>query len=150
MRMFGKAAAVGLILVLGLIGCTNKRFVGSNYGLNYCDGSLGSFDIYTVPNASGTYDVYVEPVKVNAPGDIVNIAISSANYDDPRTLSNTVVLQDGREIHAGVVSANELQDKEYIEIFSSEIGATYQPNRAQAEAVCVLPMPGDAPGATAH
>ena len=138
-----------MVLVIGTVitaGCSGKRTSSAPYGLSYCDGTIGSFDIYTVPNSAGLYEVYVVPVNLAQPGDIVKITIANKSLSY-KELVPQVVAQNDQEIYAGVVSGNELQTYDIIAITPFESGTTFLQGNSQADAYCSVPVPGDNPAA---
>lgn len=143
MRRLVGVALVVLVAVITLSGCSRKRTTSSNYGLSYCDGPLGQFDVYTIPNAGGLYDVYVVPYRVTSPGDRVTIGIANGGLDSQRTLVSEVVIQNDQEILAGSISGNELMDKEMLGIKLFSASSQSLLGDRQNDNYCSLPMPGD-------
>jgi hypothetical protein len=136
--------ALVFTLALSLTSCSRKSLIPqSGYGLGYCDGTLGSFDVYVYPTASsGVYQVSVIPVSLDAPGDIVSITVANQSLQY-RELQTQVVLNNDMEILAGTLTDTELEAYDIIAITPYQPGVTFLEATPEKDAVCRLPLPGD-------
>src|SRR5687767_11578121 len=67
--------ALVFTLALSLTSCSSKKKnLQSGYGFGYCDGTIGSFDVYVLNSGKGTYELSLIPVQVNA-GDLVVVTL---------------------------------------------------------------------------
>jgi len=147
-RMMKKWWLIALVitLALSLTSCGKRKPVqpqGSDYGLEYCDGDLGSFDIYVFPSSSpGLYEVSIIPVSVADPGLVarVNIANQSRDY---RELVHEVVLEPEHEIAGILLTDSDLQTYNIIAITQfEEGGVSFLNGSGEGANFCYLPMPG--------
>lgn len=139
--------ALVFTLALSLTSCSKKK---SNqnldvYGFDYCDGELGSFDVYTFPNNDGTYDLSVIPVDVNA-GDVVQISLTNQGltYKD---MIPQVALASEEEIYVGRLTESDLDNYDILAIVKPLDGnqqIEILPNReVESDAICTIPLPED-------
>src|ERR1700733_3083375 len=80
--------ALVITLALSLTSCSTKAPLvsGTNYGFGYCDdqnwvtsqGVSGpvSYDVYVIPMGTGTYQLAIIPIQVNA-GDLIKITLTN-------------------------------------------------------------------------
>jgi hypothetical protein len=137
--------ALVFTLALSLTSCSRKALAPqTGYGLGYCDGTLGSFDVYVYQTSTaGIYQVSVIPVSLDQPGDIVSITVANASLAY-KVLQNQVVLFNDNEILAGTLTDTELElyDQLAITPYDSS-GATWLEQAPEKDAVCYLPLPGE-------
>jgi hypothetical protein len=115
------------------------------YGFGYCDGSLGSFDVYTIrsPQDYTMFQLVIIPVNLENPGDIVRIDIAN-QAPAYRELVHETVLQPNQEISAGYLSMTDLQTYTILSISPFDgSGATFLQQTPSTSALCNLPDPGD-------
>ena len=146
--------ALVFTLALSLTSCSKrkKQLQTADYGFGYCDGTIGSFDIYVIPSKSspGMYELSIIPVQLDAPGDIAKITIASQNLSYKEVVPQ-VVLQNEQEIFAGNITESDLQNYEILAITPWEAGVTFLEQETDKDALCSLPLPGtgDTVGGTA-
>lgn len=136
--------ALVFTLALSLTSCSRKSLIPqSGYGLGYCDGTLGSFDVYVYPTStSGIYQVSVIPVSLDAPGDIVSITVANQSLQY-RELQTQVVVNQDMEILAGTLTDKELESYDILAITPYQPGVTFLEATPEKDAVCRLPLPGE-------
>jgi hypothetical protein len=141
--------ALVFTLALSLTSCAKRRPQDlqslPEYGFGYCDGSIGSFDVYVIRTKQDTslFELSIIPVNLDQPGDIarINIANKSPSY---REVVHEIVLQPNQEIFAGYLTENDLQTYDIVAITPFDgSGATFLEQTAEKEAICTLPLPGD-------
>ncbi|MBY0370794.1 hypothetical protein K2X33_08910 [bacterium] len=143
MKKWWMIAAV-FALALSLTSCS-RRGSSSNYGLNYCDGTMGQFDVYTVavPNQPGTYKVVVDPISLSAAGDVVSITVVNQTSLAYKELVQQVVVYVNQRITAGYISEAELQNYNLIAITTYMPGVDFLGAQPAKDAICGLPLLGD-------
>lgn len=138
--------ALVFTLALSLTSCSRKKTQlgpNSGYGLGYCDGTLGSFDVYVYETSSpGLYQVSIIPVSLDAPGDIVSITVANQGLAYKELQTQVVLFQD-REILAGTLTDTELENYELLAITPYQPGVSFLEATPEKDAVCTLPLPGD-------
>lgn len=134
--------ALVFTLALSLTSCSRKALQEGTptYGLAYCDGDLGSYDVYVYETGNGLYGVSVIPVSVNS-GDIVSIVVANQSLAY-KELQSEVVVNSDREIMAGTLTDTELETYDILAISAWEQGVTFL-ERTGAANFCYLPLPGD-------
>ena len=132
-----------ITLALSLTSCAKKRdrLLGNNYGFGYCDGALGSFDVYLIPVQGNnvSYELTIVPFDVLA-GSIVRIAIMNEQMIF-RQLISEVVINPNVEIQAGIITQADLEFYSVLAIRPSEPGTDFLGGTAVEDAVCNLPLP---------
>lgn len=136
--------ALVFTLALSLTSCSKKKsdLMAANYGFGYCDGTLGSFDVYVIPNANGLYELSIIPVSVNA-GDIVKVHLVSSSRSFKEMVTQ-VVLQNDLEINAGTVTPTEIYAYEAIAITPwdpSQGDQNVLDQQFEKDAICEFPIP---------
>ncbi len=143
--------AVVFALALSLTSCS-RRGSGqfSNYGVNYCDGTLGQIDVYTVASGSqaGTFQVVLIPISLTAPGDVVTVTAVNQGTLAYKTLLQEVALNVNQEITAGYLTESELQNYDMIAITSYIGGVDFLSANPAKDAICGLPLVGDGVNST--
>jgi hypothetical protein len=138
--------AVVFALALSLTSCGKRSAQNfSTYGINYCDGSMGSIDVYTVPvvGQPGTFKVVLIPVSLAAPGDVATVTVVNQSSLAYKTLVTQVVLNVEQEITAGVLSEQELNNYDLIAITSFVPGIDFLQANPEKDAICGLPLIGE-------
>jgi len=137
--------ALVFALALSLTSCSRKSLVPQNgYGLGYCDGTLGSFDVYVYPSStSGLYQVSVIPVSLDAEGDIVTMATANSSDMSYKVLQTEVVVYSNQEILAGTLTDTELEHFDKFAISSYVPGVAWAEQQPEKDAICWLPLPGE-------
>src|SRR5262245_28540127 len=105
--------AVLVTLALSLTSCSKKLPSGGgglNYGYQFCQGSMCTFDVYVIPSAAdpSLFEVSIIPVSLDAAGDIVSIHVANQASLSYKILTPEVVLNEGEEIAVGNLTANDL------------------------------------------
>lgn len=136
--------ALVFTLALSLTSCSKKKsdLMAADYGFGYCDGTLGSFDVYVIPNTNGLYELSIIPVSVNS-GDIVKVHLVSSSRSYKEMVSQ-VVLQNDLEIFAGTVTPTEVQSYEAIAITPwdpSQGDQNVLDQQFEQDAICEFPIP---------
>lgn len=139
--------ALVFTLALSLTSCSSKKRnlnAGNPNGFGYCDGTLGSFDIYVVasPSNAGLYELSVIPVSLDAPGDIVRVAVAN-NSLAYKEMVTQVVVNPQQEIFAGYLTVSDLQNYDILAITPYEPGVSFLEGTAEKDAICSVPLPGD-------
>jgi len=136
--------AMVFALALSLTSCS-RRGASANYGINYCDGTMGEFDIYTaaVAGQAGTYKVVVIPVSLSAAGDVVSITVVNQSSLAYKEMVQQVVVYVDQEITAGFLTEAELQTYDLIAITSYTPGTDFLSANPEKDAICGLPLLGD-------
>lgn len=137
--------ALVFTLALSLTSCSRgpSKDLQNGYGLGYCDGTIGSFDVYVYKTAStGIYQVSVIPVSLDSPGDIVSITVANQGLAYKELQTQVVLFQD-REILAGTLTDTELETYEMLAITPYQPGVSFLEATPEKDAVCYLPLPGD-------
>lgn len=113
-------------------------------GFGYCDGTLGSFDVYVMrsPNAPGLYELSIIPVQLDAPGDIVSVTVANENMAYKELVGQVVVFNEA-EIRAGMLTETELSNYTILAITPYQPGVSFLDVNAEKDAICALPLPGD-------
>lgn len=135
-------------LALSLISCsrplTDLQAGNEDVGFTYCDGTLGSFDIYVVrvPDDYTLFELYVIPVEVAASGPgMVTVTNQSQGY---RTLIAQASFTPGSEIFAGYLTENDLLTYDILALTQVDgTGATFLDSVSELDALCTLPLPGE-------
>ncbi len=135
-------------LALSLVSCsrplTETQAGNADVGFAYCDGTLGSFDIYVVrvPNDLTLFELYVIPVQVADSGPAtVNIANKTPAY---RTLISQTTFNPGAELFAGHITENDLQTYDILALTQFDgTGADFLNSNSALDAICTLPLPGE-------
>jgi len=89
--------ALVLTLALSLTSCSSKKrrllTGGQGFGFGYCDGTLGSFDVYVIPSVGnpGLYAVSIIPVQPAQPGDIIRVAVANSSLAHKVLVDQAVV-----------------------------------------------------------
>ena len=139
--------ALVFTLALSLTSCSKRKsnLQAADYGFGYCDGSIGSFDVYVIPSkgSPGLYELSIIPVSVNA-GDIAKIVVlnQSLSY---KPMLNQVVLQNEQEIFAGHLTESEVSSYDTLAIIPwdpSQENVTPIEQNNDKDALCALPLPG--------
>jgi len=145
MKKWWMIAAV-FALALSLTSCS-RRSSGSfaNYGLSFCDGTMGQIDVYTVlvPGQPGNNKVVVIPAALSAPGDIVTITVASQATKLYKTLLAEVALEVDQQVVAGYLTDAELQQYDIIAITTYTPGVDFLSSNPAKDAICSLPLLGD-------
>lgn len=132
--------ALVITLALSLTSCARKAATqNANYGFGYCDGSLGSFDVYVVPLSSGQYQLSVIPVNVN-PGDVVSITLTNTAFTGYRPVISETTVNPNQEID-GNITDSDLTAYNILTITPYAAGPYYSQNPA-TDVICNLPLPG--------
>ena len=138
--------AVVFTLALSLTSCSRRQNLVplAEYGFGFCDGTIGSFDVYVIKNRQdpNLFDISIIPVALNAPGDIVSITVANQNLAY-RELVTQVVLFNDTEIRAGTLSTSELAQFDILAITPYQPGVTFLEVNSAQDALCDLPLPGD-------
>jgi len=138
--------ALVFTLALSLTSCSKKKkAVGPNYGFTYCDGTLGSFDVYVIPKqgTTGYYELSIIPVQLDDPGDIVQVTIANGSRAY-KSLVHQVVAVNDQEIYAGTLSEADLDGYDILDISLFDgSGVGYLEQAPAKYATCELPLPGD-------
>ena len=137
--------ALVVTLALSLTSCgKKKKQTTGNYGVSECAGTIGDFDVYTMPSSgkAGYYDVIVLTYQIAQPGDIATITIADSVGLGYKTLASQVVLQDEDEIFAGTISEAELQKYDTISITPFTTQTNFAEQNSEADATCELPLIG--------
>jgi hypothetical protein len=136
--------ALVFTLALSLTSCSRKSLIPqSGYGLGYCDGTLGSFDVYVYQTSTaGIYQVSIIPVQLDAPGDIVSVVVANQSLQY-RELQTQVVVNNDMEILVGTLTDTELEAYDILAITPYQPGVTFLEATPEKDAVCRLPLPGD-------
>lgn len=141
MNKWWMVAAV-FALALSLTSCARRGT--ANYGLNYCDGTMGQFDVYTIRDgAAGSYRVSIFPVALSAPGDVVTVTVVNQSTLAYKELVQQVVVNVDQEITAGYLTEAELQTYDVIAITSYAPGVDFLSANPEKDAICGLPLMGD-------
>src|SRR3954471_10905137 len=79
--------------------CAKKKkdLLLADYGFGYCDGSIGSFDLYLIKSKSqaGMYELSFVVAKADQPGEVASIYIANRNLSY-KAMIQEVVLEDER------------------------------------------------------
>jgi hypothetical protein len=145
MKKWWMIAAV-FALALSLTSCS-RRGSGSfaNYGLSFCDGTMGQIDVYTilVPGQPGNNKIVIIPASLSAPGDIVTITVASQSTKLYKTLLSEVALEVDQQVVAGYLTDAELQQYDEIAITSYTPGVDFLSSNPAKDSICSLPLLGD-------
>lgn len=140
--------ALVFTLALSLTSCAKRNAdlqSGPNYGFGYCDGTLGSFDIYVIPSPSdpNMFQLAIMPVSLTDPGDIVQVVM--ANQSPSYQIVDTeAVLQPNQELDAGYISATDLSNYNILSIVPFDgTGQTFLQQSPNEDVTCSLPSPSD-------
>lgn len=136
-----------LVGAIALTSCSrnrNTQGLQANYGFGYCDGTLGSFDVYVIQSDAqpGLYEVSVIPVALNAPGDIVSITVANQQLAYKEVVPQVVLFAE-QEIFAGYLTETELLTYDILAITPYQPGVTFLEATPESDALCTLPLPGD-------
>lgn len=146
MKTWWIIAAV-FVLALSLTSCSRLYPYGanSNYGINFCDGSIGEIDVYTVAvtGQPGVVKVVIIPASLAMPGEAATITVVNGSTLDYKTLLTQVSLQVDSQIVAGYLSQQELQMYDRIAITSYTPGVDFRNSSPARDAICGLPLLGD-------
>lgn len=137
--------ALVFTLALSLTSCAKRKkepFIGD--GLSSCEGNLGSFYIAVRPQGvSGLYQILVEPVGLDEPGDIAQITLVNGD-NSYKPLLKEVVLVPNQVIYAGTVSEDDLDSYNYVDIsLIDDTGAGYLDQAPEKVSTCDLPGVGE-------
>ncbi len=115
-------------------------------GFTYCDGTLGSFDIYVVrhPQDFTLFELYVIPVEVADSGPaMVTIAYNDGSDRPPyRTLVSQTTFVPGNELYAGYITENDLLTYDILALTQFD-GNAFPDGTGELDAFCTLPLPGE-------
>ncbi len=147
LRKISSLLLAGVVVWTSLTGCSRKltdlQAGAGDLGFGYCDGTIGSFDVYVVRTVDlSKYELYVIPAQVAVPGELGNIAISNQS---PSTLPlipqvNFVV---GQEILAGYLTDSDLATYDILSINQDDgSGRPIQDQTPERYADCYIPLPG--------
>lgn len=142
--------ALVFTLALSLTSCSKHRpdealQADADYGFTYCDGTIGSFDVYVIRSKQDPtlYELSIIPVNLDAPGDIarINVANRQPNYKE---MVHEVVLYPNSEIFGGYLTEADLQTYDILAITPFDgSGQSFLEQQAEKDALCTLPLPGD-------
>jgi len=133
-------------LALSLVSCsrplTDLQAGDGDIGFTYCDGTLGSFDVYVVrhPQDYTLFELYVIPVEVadNGPSS-VTIANQTPAY---RTLINQVTFNPGDQLFVGYITEDDLLTYDILALTQFD-GQDFLNSTSELDAICTLPLPGE-------
>ncbi len=137
-------ALVGL-LVLALTSCSGKKKTAAGSDMYYesCQGTIGSFDIYLIPTGrTSTYELVMVPFSLDAPGDIVKIALVN-DAGSFRTYIQEIDLQLDQEISIGYVTDSDLYNYNGIAVVPSDPNQQFETPVSQQnekDALCAIPI----------
>ncbi len=141
--------ALVFTLALSLTSCSRRRATqNSLYGLSYCDGIYGSFDVYTIKNPSlpGTYLITIMPASVTNPGDIVAIAVAnSSNFAYKPLVTETALNQEQEISGQGYLTDSELNNYDRIVLYQPNPQLTFLQQDGASAQTCYLAAPGEMP-----
>jgi len=139
-------------LALSLVSCsrplTDLQAGNEDVGFTYCDGTLGSFDVYVVrvPDDYTLFELYVIPVEVadSGPG-MVSIAYNDGSEQPPyRTLINQTTFVPSQELFAGYLTENDLLTYDILALTQNDgSGRNFNEQTGELDALCTLPLPGE-------
>jgi len=133
--------ALVVTLALSLTSCSKKRGdLQGDFGFGYCDGTLGSFDVYVIPESPGTYELVIIPFQVT-PGDIVTIAIVNSATIAFNVVVPETAINPETEISTRITEA-DLANFDVLAIRPATAGQSFIDGNPAADAVCALPLPG--------
>ncbi len=138
--------ALLLTLALSLTSCSSKKQFsgGQDYGYTFCQGTLGTFDVYVIPSKADPtlYELSIIPVQLDAPGDIVQVSVASQSLSYRQMLPQ-VVVQEGEEIFGGNLTDNDLNTFNMLAITPFDPSNNFLQSNSEKETICNLPQPGD-------
>ncbi len=138
--------ALVFTLALSLTSCSRAKQtqLQADYGFGYCDGSIGSFDVYVIRSQTqpGMYELTVIPVTLQQPGDIVSITVANKSLAY-KQMVNQVVINPQQQVFSGYLSDTDLTTYDILAITPYAAGQTFLNAQSDAEALCTLPLPGD-------
>ncbi len=141
--------ALVFTLALSLTSCAKKQLnvQDASYGEASCDGTLGNFDVYLIASQangtySGTYQIAIVPVTLDAPGDIVMVTLSNAAVTAYRTLIEQVVVNTDQEVDSTIISAADVQTYDVLAITPYQPGVPFPAQQNQKDTICYLPQLG--------
>jgi hypothetical protein len=138
--------ALVLTLALSLTSCAKRKAfnLSAAYGYSQCDGNNWSFDVYVFRSQAqtGAYDLVIMPVSIDTQGDIASVTIGNSQLGY-KQLINQVVLNDGQEINAGVLSSADLNNYPILAITAFDATTNFVSSSPGKASYCYLPAPGD-------
>lgn len=137
--------AVVFALALSLTSCARRPGSLVNYGLNYCDGTMGQIDVYTVAvqGQPGTYKIILIPVALDQQGDVVSVTVVNQTTLSYKQIVEQVVLYNDQQVNAGYISEDELNTYDLIAITTFTPGVDFLAANPAKDAICGLPLIGD-------
>ncbi len=133
------ALALVLTLALSLTSCSKRRS-RYDFAAFTCDGTLGSFDTYVIPNSAGKYDLVVIPYQLAVSQPIIQVGLVNSQNNTFKVLEYQVVAQPNAEI-SKEITYSDLVNFDYLAIRPANGGAFSDWSNVAADAVCVLQMP---------
>jgi len=141
--------ALVFTLALSLTSCSKKKtnLQGSDYGFGYCDGTMGSFDVYVIPSStsSGLYELSIIPIQVASEGSVAKIHVLNQGLPYKQMVSSVTLITES-EIFAGFLTEAELENYDTLAITPYDPNQELQNDFTQQEnatdAICSLPLPG--------
>ena len=143
----GLILAAILSLATGLTtSCAKKKkdLLLADYGFGYCDGTIGSFDLYLIKSKTqpGMYELSFVVAKADQPGDVASIYIANRSLEY-KTMVQEVVLADEREIFAGYMTEEDLNIYDIAAVVPYGNGTSFLTGSPEKEALCQIPLLGD-------
>lgn len=140
-----------LVGAIALTSCSRSRStqLQANYGFGYCDGTLGSFDVYVIQSDAqpDLYELRIVPYQLTAPGDIVAVTVANQSLAYKEIVPQVVLFTD-QEIFAGYLTETELLTYDILAITPYQPGVTFLEASPESDAICTLPLPGDGTATT--
>jgi hypothetical protein len=140
--------ALVLTLALSLTSCAKRRLYNLNalngaYGFTQCDGANWAFDVYMFRSQSqpGSYDLVIMPFTIDTPGDIASVTIGNQQLGYKQLVSQ-VVLNDGQEINAGVLTSADVNNYPILAITAFDNTTNFVSSSPAKASYCELPLPG--------
>ncbi|MCB0416491.1 MAG: hypothetical protein H6617_08205 [Bdellovibrionaceae bacterium] len=133
--------ALVLTLALSLTSCSKKRsnLLSNSFGFGYCDGNLGSFDVYTIPKGNGVdVDLVVIPYQATN-GDIIQIGIVNSSATAYKVTTYQATVQVDAEI-SSMITISDIANYQVLAIRPFTTGG-FLDNTGGVDAICALPVP---------
>jgi hypothetical protein len=129
-----------------LEGCAAPKLDTQNYayGVDSCDGSLGSFDVYLVNNsAQGDATLVIVPIALTLASTDITVTVSTPSTDRYLTLINEVMAVPDQQIQAGPLNSAQLQTFTELAIAPYGNGVPFPDQTPAYSTVCAMPQLGD-------
>lgn len=162
-RMMKRWWLIALVftLALSLTSCSKRQAINqdgaSDYGWAACDSDeFGQIDVYVIPNyTTGQYELYVIPVQLVEPGDVVEVHVANESSQGFRPVIAQTTLNNEVE-NTALLTYADLYNYDSVAIVSFPLTGeeantplfqrTYRApgeTEGQKGVLCDLPLPGN-------